>query len=909
MSSGFPKKTYGRHATVHKEKRKGETITAKESSQGENTVQDRRLKEEKSSNSKKGLLRERRELIREKENAEEATTRDWIKNPSSSPVSLASTSRSLSPSPSRKMSNSNATEPPGCSQSRKRTATWPNSNQDNTSNVQIEPLSSPSALSTVISMHDAKPIAAVQSHEPLIEPLESCLNNCNAPDLSLLSNISRKRTLSQSSTNGQDSQREGSIDSHPLQKFGGSRRMLTKTQSLGLNAPSTPTRHLLGGDMPHESPSGSGTSSLTPSRTFRRMKSLPESPQKLTPKCSTDSDQTVQTVRPPGSSGKAKRTYGKVRTMLVELPGRISQKSTTLIGENENEKSQPQASYAELRQKYEIDNTVNLVKSNSASLMTDLLQAKAPETVSDMRSRGENRRFVDELSYLLEGIADLNSSASFRRSSAIDMLQNMLDETWINKMKGCGQVGRTWECLIGASMDGDDIMEGACLLFLVILLQSDSGLEHVLHSDPERSRSLILRLVNIQDGPLDPLYKLKPASNVLKLRKLSQNIRLNRAATKLTTRRLSAMVIVSICKMMPLAFEERAIATKMLLETTKSLGREVSLVRDRFDWYEKGLDLQTSEHAIDFEHINLCLQIISFIISSLPEQSEEFQISHKSPVQDILDIAIAGCSAVSATPQAGVFDLSQLAKRAIQFLAHLATISPVCASMIIRSEGGTTCLARVMLQRKLFVNRRQSADSMIGSIGTGIDEKIATAESSDLDDISEEELLCFVLALMTTAVLAEKDAAKLVGSVKMQEDCIARRPCLRRCRCASAEFLGHHLSKLYSRYTVHAEDPLSSILRTNLALLLSNLLGETTLIDDSIIDSLPGELREDKLKGLMRSVRELYTLQSMLQDTFKRLLPQGLVTDGDQSMSEAGDEKEESTVISSAIQNIEGLLA
>ena len=46
----------------------------------------------------------------------------------------------------------------------------------------------------------------------------------------------------------------------------------------------------------------------------------------------------------------------------------------------------------------------------------DLLAARAPQPVSDMRSKGENRRFMDEVAYLVDPVADNNTRASLRRS-------------------------------------------------------------------------------------------------------------------------------------------------------------------------------------------------------------------------------------------------------------------------------------------------------------------------------------------------------------------------------------------------------------------------------------------------------------------------------------------------------------
>lgn len=42
--------------------------------------------------------------------------------------------------------------------------------------------------------------------------------------------------------------------------------------------------------------------------------------------------------------------------------------------------------------------------------------ARAPQSVNDMRSKGENRRYMDETGYLLDSIVDPGASKGLKRS-------------------------------------------------------------------------------------------------------------------------------------------------------------------------------------------------------------------------------------------------------------------------------------------------------------------------------------------------------------------------------------------------------------------------------------------------------------------------------------------------------------
>lgn len=206
-------------------------------------------------------------------------------------------------------------------------------------------------------------------------------------------------------------------------RAGGLRRMLTKTQSLGVSEPSTPSPSKQ--DKKDDDKVGPASSRIltapsTPSRlALRRTQSMPSSPAVPSPQ-GADIDSAFaarpQIMQQPGSEGRAKKTYGKVRTIMVELPrGPEDGDQSSYDTMSQGDESQLHASYVELRQRYEVDNTIQHT-SRSASLLQDMLQARAPETVSDMRSRGENRRFIDELGYLFDGISDPAANSSFRRS-------------------------------------------------------------------------------------------------------------------------------------------------------------------------------------------------------------------------------------------------------------------------------------------------------------------------------------------------------------------------------------------------------------------------------------------------------------------------------------------------------------
>jgi hypothetical protein len=173
--------------------------------------------------------------------------------------------------------------------------------------------------------------------------------------------------------------------------------------------------------------------------------------------------------------------------------------------------SAPRESYSELRKRFEVDNDLGDGIGGSGNLLAELQLARAPEPISDMRSKGESKRFTDEISYLLGGITDA-SSAQLKRNSSIDVLRNMQDDGWVAKLELHGETERIFGALCHASGD-DEVMQCVVLLFLAILA-SRQGLTTLLQADASTVTTVVASNLNVKNGPLDVEYKGKVTNAV-----------------------------------------------------------------------------------------------------------------------------------------------------------------------------------------------------------------------------------------------------------------------------------------------------------------------------------------------------------------------------------------------------------
>ncbi|WVQ72378.1 hypothetical protein IAR50_001930 [Cryptococcus sp. DSM 104548] len=906
------KRTYGRRTLAHKEKRKSELLTA-----GDNDVSDDGGEQDYGGhpslpdvNADSITPKRRRTAPREQI---DTGGRSTLSSPRNSP----------SPTPERKPMPPIDPPVPTSGLLHPSLATKrPKKVPDN--GPSTEPAPAPSLPSPTLSTtQPAPPVRELQTKRPMTRTRSG--NRIEHPDLSaIFAGVSPGRRASRSpagSLDGHSDSEAGPSGSRPaMSRPSGLRRMLTKTQSLG-DAVATPAPDERDDGLSQASPAKSWTSAPhTPPGNLRRYRSMPESPQVPSPVGSQAEGglmPQIQAVQ-PGSGGKAKRTYGKVRTMLVELPKKGPGNGPALAAIDSED---TQESYTELRHKYEVDNTV-LPNSRSANLLQEMLQARAPETVSDMRSRGENRRFIDELGYLLEGISEPTGNPAFKRSSAVDILQNMQDETWLTKMKICGQVDKAWDHFLEASLE-DEIMRAACLLFLVVLMASGSGLEHVLSNDPNRTVALIVQSLALCDGPLDSAYNTKPVGSVIRLRQLAQQsvpkkcvgrfaITSRRLAefgnVKLTTRHLASALLRFIYSGPLWVTAETALESESLSKLISgNLQREVFPVVKRFDLFEKGLDLVAEGDSVEFDYLDNCLAVLLSLVEKSKVQREEFLQTSASNAQTVINVAVISCN-VALTSSDNMLEASSCVIRAIQLLAHLATAVPAWATAVIKSSAGPFLLARVIFHRYIFVGtaderRRRRRHS---STTTELDEdpEPTVEKASGHPEMSEEEFLCLGLALLTTSALTDDHCASLIARTNVQGGCVGDHGCLLRCQCISPVPLGRQLAHLYAKYQSRQDDPFAPILAGNLALLFSKLFNASPELSGSTVGALPGTSRNEKLQGLVKSLHELDDLQSAMQNTIGKLLPRGFVLEDD------ADEEtiEEGEVVNQAVKDIEAFM-
>lgn len=158
------------------------------------------------------------------------------------------------------------------------------------------------------------------------------------------------------------------------------------------------------------------------------------------------------------------RTYaGKSRSFLVALPANtlLSRKGEPGVKQedrlDEDDEDYLRDSYAELRKRYGVDNSEGLdaESGDTGSVGEGLALYNPLSSITDLRSKGESRRFRDEVGYLFEGL-EPSGGLGVRRGSALDIISNLSDYEFWKKARAAGLITEIWDRLREAGAGNGD---------------------------------------------------------------------------------------------------------------------------------------------------------------------------------------------------------------------------------------------------------------------------------------------------------------------------------------------------------------------------------------------------------------------------------------------------------------------
>ncbi|KAG1793627.1 uncharacterized protein HD556DRAFT_465735 [Suillus plorans] len=171
-------------------------------------------------------------------------------------------------------------------------------------------------------------------------------------------------------------------------------------------------------------------------------------------------------------------------------------------------------SYADLRSRWGVDNseddprpfdndtgTLKRISSVGSRVLANGMMNDL-KSITELRSKGESRRFLDEVGYLFESI-ESGCAIALRRASVLEIVTKLCDPEFNRRAKTSDFYARTWDIFLKARGDGPDKILDATLSFFAFLSTRDFQTLSELAHKPELVPTL-----------LDILRSLTPTSDI-----------------------------------------------------------------------------------------------------------------------------------------------------------------------------------------------------------------------------------------------------------------------------------------------------------------------------------------------------------------------------------------------------------
>ncbi|TCD68737.1 hypothetical protein EIP91_009883 [Steccherinum ochraceum] len=665
--------------------------------------------------------------------------------------------------------------------------------------------------------------------------------------------------------------------SKPVSKSGGiAKRMLRRAKtdpSVTLSnqeesqpGPSTPPRKVTRTDtqLIHDTPPNA-------------IASLPSTPSK--------SASLEDAIRPPLVAASSNmRTYGgKSRSFLVALGPSGSE---VLDGNNEEDDFAVHESYNELRARWGVDNSeddpypepvVTASPGDKSKRKGKGKQVQTPtvhlpsnmmndlKSITELRSKGESRRFLDDVGYLFEGL-EASSPLNVRRGSALEIVTKFCDDEFSRKAKAADFLPRTWEGLRGAGGGkGDKVLDTILIFFVALVARDPRDLPELATADD--LAPTLFNLLASYSRSNDPLWLISSGLSDAELKRIGvakadktllsgiHTMILDKSGIfeqppHLSNRLLLTFVLSSLQPHL-LSSAHFNILLEEFLTETENLPSRVSS-------YATGLPLHPSlssssyTQAFSLQHIEQCLRLLdSYLLGRWTEPDEITPLKFKeldpeadTPVPSRLVVICA--VAVMTSHDQQMLELHQTAYRcmesSLRVLINL-THDSVPWSQVVTEDP----LAMPTFVRILVTSHRERMALTVKKEEDEMDENDITAQLLDR--------LCLALGLITNLIQNDRTAHVALKELQLDPACKVKPGCSTSCQCPSRVSGLDCLASVYLEFCKLTTE-LDVVVRGHIAILFGLLMKSSSEVRRLLLDKLPGATNKKKLASLVDNARE-----------------------------------------------------
>ncbi|RPD65599.1 hypothetical protein L226DRAFT_543211 [Lentinus tigrinus ALCF2SS1-7] len=603
-------------------------------------------------------------------------------------------------------------------------------------------------------------------------------------------------------------------------------------------------------------------------------------------------------VRPSLTNTNVRTYAGKSRSFLVALPqsqaasmgvdaSLVDNHNAMLVDSHEDD-FEIRESYTELRQRWGVDASEDDPRPPSPQLspspkrkgkMKGLPKQAAPirflpngmmndlKSITELRSKGESRRFLDEVGYLFEGL-EAKGALGVRRSSALEIVTKLCDVDFARRAKAADFLGRAWEVLREAGAGAGDKVLDSILSFYAALVARDPTDLLDLASKSDFASTLHHMLTSLEHLN-DPLWLISTCAGTGELKAAG----ISKAEVTL----LSGLQRL-VRKKSGLFDEEDPISNRLLISQAlvvvspsahtfshlpsliQSLTSELNLLPSRVDAYISGLLLFPPEGPTSYMdtpsilHLDNCLRLLdSCLLGSWSITGDEVgaQTQRLNALREegFARAVVALCVSCNIILQDNSLEehrssAARCIESSLRVLINLTHEDlPWCRALL---EDDFTMPAIVNL---IIMAQRQRR--ML--------EKRTNADEADLEEVDNAahclDRLCLALGLLTNLVQATPEGRHVIGNTLVDFDCPGQRRCLRGCTCPSRTGALACLGRIYTYYS-KSQNEVDAVVRGHMAVLFGLLMERSPANQHTLLNALPGPDNRSKLAILLQHAQD-----------------------------------------------------
>ncbi|KAI0674378.1 hypothetical protein C8Q78DRAFT_967086 [Trametes maxima] len=607
-------------------------------------------------------------------------------------------------------------------------------------------------------------------------------------------------------------------------------------------------------------------------------------------------------VRPTLGTTNVRTYAGKSRSFLVALPqsqaGSLGLESHsqgllddtgTMYGESQEDDFEMRESYTELRERWGVDASeddprpLSPVRASPSpkgkgrrkkglreeppprllpnGMMNDL------KSITELRSKGERRRFLDEVGYLFEGL-DAKCGLGVRRGSALEIATKLCDVDFSRRAKAADFLGRAWEVLRDAGAGNGDKVLDAILVFYAALVARDSTalLDLAAKSD---FASTLHRTLSSLERSNDPLWLISTDASTTEIKAAGitkAELTLLGSLQRIIRKKSGLFEDTDIVSSRLLISQALAVAPpsahtiSYLPSLLHSLSAEMNSLPSRVDAYISGLSLfppQGPSSYLDTPsllHLDNCLRLLdscllgswSIPVEDIPTQAAMLTELREQGFVKALIALCTTCGIIMQEQQLADHRAvaSKCIESALRVLINLTHDDLPWCQAVLDNELSTAAVMHliVMAQRqRRLIEKRSEADEM---------------GDEDADDAARcLDRMCLALGLLTNLVQSTPETREAIGDALLDSDCPGKRGCIRGCRCPGRTSALACLAQVYSQHLSSASE-LDVVVRGHMAVLFGLLMERAPENQRTLLGALPGPSDRDKLGALLQHAQD-----------------------------------------------------